>query len=254
MLQQSQAWVDELAEIARCDGVQSASPGEAGWDACREVVRLDRSGDREEATWLAFLCTLLGERNEDDSWAYVGHLYAGLGSADRLTWHSVSNDPLALDDLVSRDPVRIRTLRFGNHRKYESQPSIPDVVRSYVSAVRARGGSQAGWFGTGDDGPGRRFSRLLPDVEQQIHRFGRLGAYDFLVLLGSLRVYPLEPERLYLRGASGPLDGARLLLGDTTSLAEELDRRCSDLARQLGVSLRAMEDAVCNWQKNPAGL
>ena len=74
MVQESEAWVDELAEIARCDGAPAGSSGEWGWDVRREIARLDRSEDKEEATWLAFLSTLLGERDEDNAWAYVGDL------------------------------------------------------------------------------------------------------------------------------------------------------------------------------------
>ena len=80
-------------------------------------------------------------------------------------------------------------------------------------------------------------------------RFGRLAAYDFLTLLGTAGVLPIGPDRLYLDGATGPLEGARALFGDRGSDPASLDGRATRLAVALGVSLSAMEDALCNWQK-----
>ena len=62
-------------------------------------------------------------------------------------------------------------------------------------------------------------------------------------------MYPLAPDRVYLRGASGPLHGARMLFGARSEDPDRLDRRATDLANQLGVTVGAMEDALCNWQK-----
>jgi Alpha-glutamyl/putrescinyl thymine pyrophosphorylase clade 3 len=81
--------------------------------------------------------------------------------------------------------------------------------------------------------------------------FGRTARYDFLTLLRNLGVYALEPDRIYMVGATGPLTGARRLFGvsaRTRQEQEELDDRALALARAIGVDPQAMEDALCNWQ------
>jgi hypothetical protein len=87
-----------------------------------------------------------------------------------------------------------------------------------------------------------------------IVRFGRLAKFDFLALLGRLDLAPIKPGSAYLRGATGPLRGARLLIdGDPTSqtTAEDLDRILQRLDQTLEVGMQVMEDSICNWQKSP---
>jgi hypothetical protein len=248
MLRHGERWVAEMHHLAGTAG--SIGPDEligSKWDARRAIVRWDRAGKKEEATWLAFLCILLGERDGADPWASVADLYSGFGT-DRLSWQAASGESGVVRRLIEQYPEKVQALKFANHRKFESPAQIPSIVASYLTVVRLKGnGSQARWLGGGSDSPEARFSRLLPEVAE-VERFGRLASYDFLVLLGTLHVYPLEPERLYLRGATGPLYGAQRLFGGSRT-ADELDQQACELAKKLGASLLAMEDALCNWQK-----
>ena len=86
------------------------------------------------------------------------------------------------------------------------------------------------------------YRRLRP-----VTRFGRTGCFDFLVLLLDLGLISAEPRSCYLRGATGPLQGAKLLWGER--LPRELDEMAAELSEWLDVSPIVMEDALCNWQK-----
>lgn len=143
---------------------------------------------------------------------------------------------------------QLEALRFGNHRKFESWKQLSPVLQSYIAGVNGRGGQQRPLFERPALSATENFERLMQELSF-IYRFSRLGIYDLLCLLGNLRVYTLEPGRLYLRGASGPLDGARRLFGEDAD-TDRLDTRGCDLASRLGVSIDATEDALCNWQKH----
>ena len=80
-----------------------------------------------------------------------------------------------------------------------------------------------------------------------LKQFGRTGRFDFLILLLDLGLISAEPRSCYLRGATGPLKGAKKLWGDR--LPKELDELAADLSDRLTVSPIVMEDALCNWQK-----
>jgi hypothetical protein len=88
-------------------------------------------------------------------------------------------------------------------------------------------------------------------------RFGRLGKFDFLALVGRLDLAPIAPGSTYLKGATGPLKGARLLFcGDRYAQAQEntLEEWVSDLGLGLNVGMQVMEDSLCNWQKSPTSF
>ena len=84
-------------------------------------------------------------------------------------------------------------------------------------------------------------------------RFGRLGRFDFLTMLGKLGIAPVQPGSAYLwHDASGPLAGAKLLLlgdADAKVPARQLDAQLEDLDKHLKVGMQTLEDALCNWQK-----
>ncbi len=82
---------------------------------------------------------------------------------------------------------------------------------------------------------------------RSVTRFGRTGRFDFLVLLLDLDLISAEPRSCYLRGATGPLQGAKLLWGER--LPKELDEMAAELSERLDVAPIVMEDALCNWQK-----
>jgi hypothetical protein len=88
----------------------------------------------------------------------------------------------------------------------------------------------------------------------QVARFGRLGKFDFLCLLGRLGLAPIAPGRAYLRNATGPLRGVRLLFAGNPEarLTEDaLEDLLVELDKILQVGMQVLEDSLCNWQKSP---
>jgi hypothetical protein len=84
--------------------------------------------------------------------------------------------------------------------------------------------------------------------------FGRLGKFDFLTMLGKLGIAPIEPGSAYLVGATGPLQGARLLFTNDPKAKvspRNLDARLAKLDSYLKVGMQVLEDSLCNWQKSP---
>jgi hypothetical protein len=86
-----------------------------------------------------------------------------------------------------------------------------------------------------------------------VRTFGRTARFDYLTMLGKLGLARIEPASTYMEGATGPLEGARLLFGDTQGRIARA--QCDVLLRQLGEStglgMQVIEDSLCNWQKNP---
>jgi hypothetical protein len=102
--------------------------------------------------------------------------------------------------------------------------------------------------------PGEVFDELYKQM-RVVKRFGRLATFDYLTMLGKLGIAPIYPGSPYLRGATGPLSGARLLFtGDAASTldVDVANDRVIALGEYLGLGMQIMEDSICNWQKSPA--
>ena len=95
---------------------------------------------------------------------------------------------------------------------------------------------------------------------QKIPNFGRLGAFDFASSLVKCGFDVAEPESMYGENSTGPLNAIGLLLrltnGDSSQKAKL--QLCSDLMEwfqknsNIFMVGQVLEDAVCNWQKNPS--
>jgi hypothetical protein len=81
--------------------------------------------------------------------------------------------------------------------------------------------------------------------------FGRMARFDYLTMVGKLGLAQIEPGSTYMQGATGPINGARLLFGERAS-ALDLDAWLVELEGELHVGMQVLEDALCNWQKSPA--
>ena len=243
---------DEKFEGGRAD------PSKEIFDPLRAAVYWARKMNIDEAFWLIFLFVHFG-KHEKDGWRLVRNVYGALGGTP-WTWDRVSKDPDKFVAWLAANRDKL-TGRFGNHRKYESlSASSPKgtaaVVKSYVNWV---GPSRSHWDlirrahkEVGQE-PGETFDWLYRSMNQ-VQRFGRLGIFDYLTMLGKLGVAPIEPPSAYLSGATGPLKGARLLFANDPKgrlSAKTLDGYLKELDGQLGVGMQALEDSLCNWQKSP---
>lgn len=208
-----------------------------------------QSQQLDEAIWRCFVAAHFGRasatgREQIES---AGRFLCAFQQNPFWTWRRVAAAPDALEEWLHECPDDLATLAYGNHRKYESQKPglIWSVMDSFITLAKQYGSPSqliASHASEGCDRFDELYRRLRP-----IRRFGRTGRFDFLVLLLDVGLIADEPTSCYLKGATGPLKGARKLWGP--KLPTELDQAAAELAMQIGVSPIILEDALCNWQK-----
>lgn len=97
-------------------------------------------------------------------------------------------------------------------------------------------------------------------MAQKIPNFGRLAAFDFASSLVKCGFHVGEPESMYGENSTGPLNAVGLLLRLTNGDSSQKGKLqlCSDLMEwfqknsNIFMVGQVLEDAVCNWQKNPS--
>jgi hypothetical protein len=236
---------------------ERTNPASPLFDPERAAIWHATNGNLDEAVWLTFLSIHFG-KHARHGWRRLRDVYSGLGT-QTWTWERASRNVPAFRAWLSANRKKIGGA-FGNHRKYESLDGnsangTGAAVASYVSWI-GPAHSHAVLFRNlvrdGGNNPATIFDHFYR--EMKVHRFGRLGKFDFLALLGRLQFAPIAPGSAYLSGATGPMRGARLLFGGspTTALSvRQLDSWLRDLDAELGVGMQVMEDSLCNWQKSP---
>jgi hypothetical protein len=151
--------------------------------------------------------------------------------------------------------------RFGNHRKYQSLDAwsangTGAAVVSYISWVsppRTHLMLFDEALGSSEGNPRIAF-RYLYDSMSEVASFGRTARFDYLTMLGKLRLAAIDPDSTYMGGATGPLYGARLLFGGEKKARlsrSVLETYLQQLDARLNVGMQVLEDALCNWQKTP---
>lgn len=234
-----------------------ANPNDDLFDPERAAALYVREGNLDEAVWIVFLATHFGKHSVY-GWKRLRDVYSGLGG-EGWSWQRVSGDVVAFRDWLRAHRGQIGG-GFGNHRKYESlnadtAQGTGSVVAAYVNWIgpnRSHAEKFAGLIQLGGNDPHNIFDQFYADM--QVARFGRLGKFDFLALLGRLSLAPMTPGSAYLSGATGPLKGARLLFGGKTNCglrARDLEQWLRRLDQTLNIGMQAMEDSLCNWQKSP---
>ncbi len=222
-------------------------------DILRWISEVQRSGDLDEALWRGFLAGHFGRPSaglrEPEKIMSAGWFLCGFSATPIWTWDRVSSDCRGFEAWLQSHQMDLKTLQFGNHRKYESKrpEKLFEVISSFVAWVKSNGGTPRQAFAAdGSDDPWARFDTLFHAMKG-IQRFGRTARFDTLCLLGNLELVSVIPGSCYLDGATGPLRGAEKLWGKyavsrLTSLADQT-------AQYLDVPMEVFEDALCNWQK-----
>lgn len=244
--------------------IRRADPDNDLFDPLKAAVIAHRTGDMDEAFWLVFLATHFG-KHAVDGWRLTRDVYGRLGEG-RWDWVSVSRDVAAFRRWLNEHQSALkeppRRGRFSNHRKYESLSAISPkgtgaVIESYVAWVAPprthmdlvrEAHLQVGQH------PQETFRWLYASMGA-VKRFGRLGKFDYLTMLGKLDIAPIEPDSAYLAEATGPLSGARLLFdghSHSKTNPKTLDQWLMELDERLDVGMQTLEDALCNWQKSPS--
>jgi hypothetical protein len=237
-----------------------ADPSSDLFDPIRAAAFRIRKGEQDEAFWLVFLSTHFG-KHVKYGWELTRAVYGG-SDGEAWIWKRVSTNVDAFRSWLSKNEAVLKAkYAFSNHRKYQSLSADSDagtgaVVASYVDWVAPPRTHlqmiQEIHMKIGQD-PRAAFDSLYGSMDS-VMGFGRLGKFDFLTMLGKLGIAPIEPGSAYLVGATGPLQGARLLFANDPKAKigpRELDSRLARLDSYLGVGMQVLEDSLCNWQKSP---
>src|SRR5579883_1386980 len=246
------------AILARNISEKRGDPNSEIFDPLRAAILHRNGGNRDEAFWLTFLFIHFGKSSRC-GWKLISAIYGRLGAGQLWDWNAVSNNPEQFRDWLRQNEKELKELQcgFGNHRKRESlsadsKQGTGVAIQSYVE-----------WVGpprTHDDkiaealdqsaGDSRKAFDFLYKSMSAVRRFGRLAKFDYLAMTAKLGLAPISPGIPYLEGASGPLEGARLLFGGKHDAAT-LDAYVADLGSELHLGMQVMEDSLCNWQKSP---
>ncbi|MCG8094943.1 MAG: hypothetical protein JAZ17_15190, partial [Candidatus Thiodiazotropha endolucinida] len=224
-------------------------------------------GNTNEAYWLALIATHFG-KSAVSGWRLARDIYGGIYSKNIWTWNKVSEDPGAFKDwynevyetLISDGIVR----RFGNHRKYETllpdtYRSLPNVFDSYVTWIGPDHDHETIFRSALKDAEGdkRAAFDILYKSMGQVVSFGRTAKFDYLTMVAKLSLSDIEPGKAYIVGSTGPRLGAKLLFYGNSKAnirSSVLETKLIDLDKSLSLGalgLQVLEDALCNWQKNP---
>lgn len=220
---------------------------------------LYKAGQTDDAYWLVYLATHFG-KHKIDGWNMTEDFYGRFGQGGVWDWTTASESPLAVANWLQANYPHVtsagRSRRFGNHRKFETLKPSPagtgHAIATYIKWIAAYG-SHHDMIRDVQQRVGQNpkdvFACLYKELDQ-VAKLGRLGKFDLLCNLSNLMIAPILPDSAYIKEATGPKAGARLLFGNALRLAQ-LEMACAELAEHLEVSPQVIEDALCNWQKSP---
>ena len=232
------------------------------FDPLRGAIHFQRRGNVDEAFWMVFLFVHFG-KNKHAGWRLARDIYGRLGGAQQWNWALVSANPMVFREWLSDNRAILRgadgvARRFGNHRKYQSLDAYSPTgtgtaVETYVNWVHDGGGHGELFLQAQrecNQEPRLSFEHLYQSMKA-VASFGRTARFDYLTMVGKLQLVNIEPGSTYMDGATGPLDGGRLLFGNDHIRRREVDDILVHLDRYLNIGMQVLEDSLCNWQKNP---
>ncbi|MDZ7852030.1 MAG: hypothetical protein U5L98_05095 [Halomonas sp.] len=260
--------VDSIRRIEYVSTVRSrqvsrnrTNPNDTAFDPIRAAVWYQQHGNNEEASWLIFLSIHFGKALGTD-WLLIKDIYGCLGNG-LWDWQTVSKNPLALSNWIAHNQKILKSggRKFGNHRKYESLTPAKRgwtgaVIESYVDWVTEHGSHYDLFDDTITDAggdPRLAFNKLYHSMDV-VNRFGRTAKFDYLTMISKVGIANIIADQAYLKEATGPLSGAKLLFGGTTSANinnDLLEQRLTEIDEILQVGMQVLEDSLCNWQKTP---
>lgn len=236
----------------------STNPHLAGFNPISAAAWHLGNGNVDEAAWLVFLITHFG-KNIRTGWRLLKDCYGGLGQ-QVWDWTTVSLAPNAFGQWIDTNRgVLNANGKFGNHRKYEnlSNRITGGAINSYVSWVGPNLTHVVKFLQIepANATSKTRFRAFYSSYKQVFH-FGRMGTFDYLTMMGKLNILDIEPDSVYLSGATGPIPGAKMLFTGNTNATltnKQLENQLTQLEIHLGLpfGMQVLEDALCNWQKSP---
>lgn len=239
-----------------------SDPHDAIFDPIKGAALLGKQGQIDEAAWLTFIATQFGKHVED-GWRLASNVFGSFGAGPVWTRAAYLANPAGFDAMLLGNSNYLADPhiagRYSNHRQYESkQPAhLSRVFASFSDWQEEFGGVRGRLLEvhkTRGQNPEEAFDGLYRSFAP-IYGFGRLGTFDYLTMMGKLQLLPISPGSVYLKGATGPLSGAKLLFHgdrDFPISAGVLEPRVDGLDNYLNVGKQVIEDSLCNWQKSPS--
>lgn len=239
-------------------------PNDDIFDPIRAALLHKDAQNFDEACWLIFLFTHFG-KHPNSKWRYVREVYGKLGTQPYWSWAEVSAEPGQFLAWLRTNEAQIGRgsgRGFGGHRRYTSlSADKPNgtgaAIESYVGWVTNHGGHRGlidEAHAACDDDREKAFDYLYRSMDE-VKSFGRLARFDYLTMLAKTGLVTIVPPHTYLDSATGPIKGARLILQGSMANAlstHELEHRLKLLGGTLDVDMQVVEDALCNWQKDPS--
>lgn len=235
------------------------------FDPIRGAIVKKQNGNLDEAFWLVFYSVHFGEHSEG-GWCYAREVYGRCGESGMWDWETISQNPMEfrpwLEQYEALIEEKCNPCGFGPHRKYQTlsaysgnNASTGAAFETYVEWVRPPRTHEQLVRQAKQEANGNPFEAfdILYHSMDDVASFGRLAKFDYLTMVGKLNLADIKPGSTYLDGATGPLDGAILLLGDQSEdmSEDEIDEVLVALGNELGIGMQVVEDALCNWQKSP---
>ena len=241
--------------------LRRADPRDELFDPLKAAILFQREGRFDEAFWMVFLFVHFGKHSRG-RWRYIRDVYGRLGDPDyRWDWAATIADPRAFCEWLHAHQQQIKGSRrpggFGSHRKYQtldaySSRGTGQAVVTYIQWVgppRTHQELMNQALDAAERNPRAAFGALYRSMDR-VASFGRTARFDYLAMIGKLDLATIEPDSPYIQDSTGPLSGARLLFGHQHG-PRLLNQWLIELESQMGVGMQVMEDALCNWQKNP---
>lgn len=236
-----------------------ADPTSVYFDPIKAAILKRNSNEFEEACWLVFLAIHCG-KNLRTGWRLVGELYGGINGSQIWSWNRIHSKVGSYKTWLEANYNQIHG-KFGNHRKYETinvfkNNNTAEIIQSYVDWVGTSHVALFDRINQQSEFNAKKNFEILYSSMNRVTRFGRTAKFDYLTMLGKLKLGNLEPNSTYMNEATGPARGASLLFSGTTRLIQSrknLEQWTQELDQALGLyfGLQVLEDALCNWQKSP---
>ena len=241
-----------------CDATKSF------FDPLKASVWHIRNNNLDEAFWLVFLSTHFG-KNKNTGWNLVKGVYGAMHTPVYWNWERIQDNFSNFQVwLFAHQDALKATGSFGNHRKYQSIDAYKSTgtgvaIGSYIDWISEYQNHQGlidDMLENGISEPKEAFNYLYSQLNRVVS-FGRTAKFDFLTMIGKLKLINIEPDSTYMTGATGPKSGARLLFGGSKEAPinqTDLETLLNKLEVHLNLyfGMQVLEDALCNWQKSPS--
>ncbi|WDF55243.1 alpha-glutamyl/putrescinyl thymine pyrophosphorylase clade 3 protein [Mucilaginibacter sp. KACC 22063] len=235
------------------------NPNLGGFNPIKAAAFHHANGNSEEASWLVFLATHFG-KNKASGWQLLQDVYGTLGMGI-FDWQQACQSPRGLGIWIDNNKNQLKANggNFGNHRKYQSLKvnNTGQTISSYIDWIGKTKSHLVKFLQLEPNqaNPKIRF-RAFYNSMLQVYGFGRTAVFDYLTMMGKLQLIDVEPDSVYMIGATGPFKGGRLLFTGSCNASitrRQMDRMLSSLNQHLGIpfGMQVLEDALCNWQKSP---